>query len=487
MTKTIKVLFLSSEAEPFIKIGGLADVAGSLPLAMRALNPQEVEDVIFDLRMVLPLHRNLHIESNELQLAVESTLNRRNKEIPYQAFITTLEGMPVYLINGDPIADADSVYSIDLEQDREKYTFFSLASLELLQHINWQPEIIHANDWHTALSLYNIRKPAYLHQVSPRTLLTVHNLPYMGGDSTNVLNAYGLSPLNDPLMPKWARTQPLPLGLWSADAIIPVSPTYAKEILTPEFGCGLEPCLIMCKERITGILNGLDVLRWDPMTDPNLAERFNVNKLDGREANKTALQTSLGLKVDAHVPLLSMVGRIDWQKGLDIAFEVLQELKDQSWQFILLGSGDAVLEGMAREMQSSFPERVRAVIRYDTVLSHLIYGSADIFLMPSRYEPCGLAQMISMRYGCVPVVSATGGLLDTVKDETTGFLFERDNSASMLTALEKALDTFLLPEKWKRMQQNGMKEDFSWHSSALQYATIYRSLISGRIQDEIRR
>jgi starch synthase len=478
MPAPINVLFLAAEAEPFIKVGGLADVAGALPLALRALSTQDKDGARLDVRLALPMHRAMRAEATTLHLVAEFSITRGGGNIPVQVFGTAVGGMPVYFINGEPISNTPAVYSSDQAADREKYAFFSLAALELTRHLDWQPDILQANDWHTALALYALRSrrsdPAWKRM---RTVFTIHNLPYMGGDGAEVLAAYGLMPVNDDSLPKWAQTQALPLGLWSADAIVPVSPSYAGEIMTPEFGCGLDHYLTTCKDRVTGILNGLDADSWNPETDHTLASRFCVDALEFRVENKKALQKSLELKEERQVPLLVMIGRIDQQKGLDITFEALRQMKDQSWQFIILGCGDPVLENAARSLQADLSERVRAVIRYDAALGRQLYGGADIFLMPSRYEPCGLAQMIAMRYGCVPVVRATGGLKDTVREGKTGFLFRDATAGSMVEALERALIAYAKPEKWQQFQRKGMKEDFSWPRSARQYAIIYRSLV----------
>jgi starch synthase len=479
MPEILNILFLSAEAEPFVKIGGLADVAGSLPLALRALPNEASQGVTLDVRLVLPFHPTIRVNAATLHPLPEFSILRDGGNIPVQVFESLADGMPVYFINGAPINNTPSVYSTDQALDREKYAFFSIAALELTRHLGWLPHIIHANDWHTALALYALRS----RQIDPllggvRTMFTVHNLPYMGGDGSDVLSAYGLTPPNDHSLPKWAQTQPLPLGLLSADAIVPVSPTYAREILTPDFGCGLDPYLKTRSDSVTGILNGLDVTCWDPGTDKALAARFTIDDLSARAANKTALQKALGLKEDGRVSILAMIGRIDQQKGLDITFEVLRRMAGRSWQFVILGSGDPMLENMARTLQADFPDRIRAVIRYDAPLSHLLYAGADIFLMPSRYEPCGLTQMIAMRFGCVPVVHATGGLRDTVHEGRTGFLFQEAEAGSMLEALERALTVYAEPEQWQQFQCNGMKEDFSWLRPASQYAQIYHSLIS---------
>ena len=475
---SLNVLFLAVEAEPFIKIGGLADVAGSLPLALRSLSNQDVPARKLDVRMVLPLHRMLVAESATMRQVAEFPVYRLGRNLPARVFETSMAGMPVYFISGEPIDSAASVYSQDPALDREKFTFFSLAALEMTRHMAWQPDVIHANDWHTALALYALRsRLSDPKNRRMRSMLTLHNLPYMGGDGTDVLAAYGLIPPIDKALPEWARTQPLPLGLWSADAVVAVSPTYAHEILTPEYGCGLEAFLGNRSASITGILNGLDLAAWDPETDKTLSGNFSVANLSGRTANKATLQSQLGLREDARLPILAMIGRIDQQKGVDIISDVLRQITDLPWQFVLLGSGDPILESALRALELEFPERVRSVIRFDAQLGRTIYGGADMLLMPSRYEPCGLAQMIAMRYGCVPVVHATGGLKDTVKEGKTGFLFPATEAAAMLEALRRALSTYASPGKWEQFQRNGMAEDFSWTRSAEQYAELYRSLI----------
>jgi len=478
MTKTIRVLFLAAEAEPFIKVGGLADVAGSLPLALRGLAGSGRTDFKLDLRLVLPQHRALQSGSATLRPVAEFPVYRKGRSLPARVSKAVYKGMTVYFINGQPFSSAEGVYSPDLAQDREKYGFFSLAAVELTRYLDWRVDILHANDWHTALALYALRSrrknPEFAHL---RTILTLHNLPYMGGDGSDVLAAYGLKPVEDGPLPDWARNQPLPLGLWSADAIIPVSPTYAREILTSDYGCGLEAYLQGRAESITGILNGLDIDSWNPESDRSLTATFTVDTLSERAMNKNALQKQLGLPVEPHTPLFAMISRVDPQKGVDLTLKALPQLGDQPWQFVLLGAGVAALEEAARLFQTKFPERARVVTRYDSNLSRAIYGGADAFLMPSRYEPCGLAQMIAMRYGCVPIVRTTGGLKDTVQEGRTGFLFEKPAAEAMAEAVARALTIYASPAKWRRFQRNGMKEDFSWPRSALQYALIYRSLI----------
>ena len=473
MTKTINILFLASEAEPFVKVGGLADVAGSLPLALRAL-PGEAR---LDVRLALPLHRAIQLDPANLISGVGFSVSRGGIDLPARVLEGELDDMPVYFIAGGPISEAASVYSSDPTFDREKYTFFSLAALEMTRHLGWRPDILHANDWHTALALYALRARRSDPFFAPiRSVLTLHNLPYMGGNGSQQLAAYGLKPVEDETLPQWAHTQPLPLGLWAADALVAVSPTYALEILTPEFGCGLQNFLSGRQDSFSGILNGLDTVSWDPAADPALAANFDARSLASRPVNKAALQERLDLQNDPAIPLLAMVGRIDPQKGVDILLDAARQIVDLPWQMVILGKGDASLEDGARRLEADFPGRVRAVIDYNAPLGRLIYAGADMFLMPSRYEPCGLAQMIAMRYGCVPLVRATGGLKDTVEEGRTGFLFEEATPEALVEALRRARATYPEQAKWRKLQRNGMEQDFSWSRSASQYASLYWSL-----------
>ena len=479
MSNSLNILFLASEAEPFVKVGGLADVAGSLPLALRSLPLQATYGIPLDVRLVLPLHRLSRTDAETLRPVARFPISRRGGNITAQVHEVALNGMPVYFVNGDLLSASKSVYTQDPASDRDKYAFFSLAVLEMIRYMNWKPDIIHANDWHTALAVYalrTLRDDPSLARI--RTALTLHNLPYMGGEGGDTLSSYGIPPDKENNLPEWARTFLLPLGLWAADSIIPVSPTYAREILTSEYGCGLEAFLRERSQSITGILNGIDVSAWNPSQDKEIPRNFTIDTLPRRLMNKAALQKTVGLNEDARFPLIAMVGRIDRQKGIDLAFDALRATSGSPWQFVLLGTGDPALENLSIALEKEFPDRVRAIIRYDSALSRLIYAGADMLLMPSRYEPCGLAQMIAMRYGCIPVVSATGGLKDTVEEGRTGFLFEKDSVDEMANALQRALGVYRNPEKWQRYQRSTMSEDFSWSKSARQYAMLYHALTS---------
>ena len=472
MSTPTKILFIASEADPFVKVGGLGDVAGSLPKALRELGRD------LDVRLVIPFHTAIHTDNLNLQLEAVFAIARAGEEMPVQVFRTDLNGLPVYLVSGRPFSQTLKVYETDTAVDGEKFVFFTLAALELARRLDWHPDIVHANDWHTAVAPYAIRRmqddPFWM---GVKTMLSVHNLCYMGAGSEAALTAYGLPPVDDPALPWWAQQVPLPLGLWAADEIVAVSPSYAEEIQTPDYGCGLESFLFSRHESITGIVNGIDMALWNPLTDDALVESFSIENLVGRVATKKFLQTQFGFEVNESIPLLAMVTRMDQQKGVDITIEALRLIPKLGWQAILLGSGNPEIESNARRLEGDFPERIRAVIRFDARLSRQIYGGADMLLMPSLYEPCGLAQLIAMRYGAVPVARATGGLRDTISDKISGYLFTVASPVVMVGALRRALKTFEKPAAWQAIQKAGMAGDFSWPVSARQYADLYQALL----------
>ncbi len=472
MSQTINVLFLAAEAEPFVKVGGLGDVAGSLPRILRALSNDEFK---FDVRLVLPQHAV--IKAQALKPAGIYSIPRGSSEVAVEASEGALDGLPVYFINGEPIRASGSVYSSNNKLDAEKYVFFSLAALELPRQLGWVPDIIHCNDWHTALAAYgNLVRRWEDQKRRVASIVTIHNLPFLGPEVKDILEAYGM-PLANTDLPDWARVLPMPLGLWASDAIVAVSPTYAKEILHEEFGSGLQEFFRNRAETVHGILNGLDTASFDPQTDSALQVNYNSGTLSRRLKNKSALQEKLGLPLKPEVPLLGMVSRMDPQKGVDIALQGLRTLKKQDWQFVLLGAGDPKLETMAKKLQNDFPDRVRVETRFDSKLARRIYAGVDIFLMPSRYEPCGISQMIAMRYGSVPLVRAVGGLHDTVTDSETGFVFVEAKVKSFNDALRRAMKSLSNRALWEDLQKAGMALDYGWQRSAQKYAELYRKSI----------
>ena len=485
----INVLFLAAEAEPFVKIGGLGDVASALPNAILKFSRDLPESEKVDIRLVLPYHFAIKQKGFEPELLGEFGVHSKEEIVVCQVYEYNQDGLPVYLLDGEPIDEKSPVYSSDPIHDGYKFVFFSLAALGLADFLDWRVDILQANDWHTATALYalktlDVKSP---NLVNTRALHTLHNLPYMGFGVQQALSDYGLPPSQDTVLPSWARHTPLPLGLLHADRIIAVSPHYAEEILTPEFGCGLENFLITRKSKLQGILNGLDTDRWNPETDTKIEQTFSTNSLPLRSINKLSLQNRFGLIQDESIPLLTLISRMDPQKGIDIVLKGLSYCEDLPWQAIILGTGDPIVEEMARSLEAQYPDRVRSIIAFDSDLAHQLYAGADMFLMPSRYEPCGLSQMIAMRYGCVPIARATGGLVDTIQhishkvDHGTGFLFDRPFPSTFAMTLKRAIRLYQKPKIWRKIQLNGMQTNFSWENSAQKYIHVYLELLASNI------
>jgi starch synthase len=483
--KKIKVLFLASEADPLVKVGGLGDVAGSLPPALQRLTPDQTGGTAMDVRTVLPFHAAIRKKVSEPELLFDFEVPAVDGGVKAQAYRTEANGVPVYLIAGEPFGADTPVYSPDPAVGGQMYIFFSMAVLEFVKKLGWKPDILHANDWHTALAVYSLkqRRKSDPFFAGMRSVLSVHNLPFMGAGSEAAFDRYGLQPSRYPLMPWWGVKGPLPLGLQTADCIVAVSRTYAQEIMTHEYGYGLEPMLISRRKSVTGIVNGLDMEAWDPATDADIPVNFSASTLDKRQQNKLSLLKEFSLHPDLDVPLLILISRMDQQKGVDLAVEALEEVILKEWQAILLGTGNPELEEACSRLERDYPDRIRAAIRFDAKLSRRMYAGGDILLMPSRYEPCGLAQMMAMRYGCVPLARATGGLKDTIVDadrevkDGTGFLFEPASGAALAQALERALAVYADKPRWQAIQVSGMGLDFSWEKSALAYARLYQELL----------
>lgn len=484
----MNVLFLAAEADPLVKVGGLGDVAGSLPPALRQLTTEKTSGIELDVRLVIPFHSVIRQKNLDLEFLFEYEVPAGPGPIIAQAYRLLLNDIQIYLIAGSPIGEDAPVYDPDPAIDGLKYFFFSMAALELVRKLGWQPDILHANDWHTAIAVYapkvNMSHDPFFKNLA--SVLTIHNLLFMGAGTEAAIDTFGLPASQSPALPWWAKKFPLPLGLEAADRIVPVSPTYAREILTPEYGGGLEEFLRTRQDSITGIVNGIDQTSWNPATDPALPVNFDIATLQKKQSNKKALITEFSLDPYLKIPLLILIARMDQQKGVDLAVNGLTQMIGESWQAILLGTGNLEIEDACRQLESQYPDRVRTVIRFDSRLSRRMYAGGDIFLMPSRYEPCGLAQMIAMRYGCVPLARATGGLQDTIVDiavspgQGTGFLFKEATPEAFAGALHRALAVFPDLKRWSAIQRQGMSQDFSWENSAIQYARLYQGLLKSR-------
>ena len=474
----MKVLYLASEAAPLVKTGGLGDVAGSLPKALQALG--------HDVRVAIPGYGAIDWMRLQPVLRARLELPRTGGSQTAEAYEVSVAGVPFYLISGPPIPKDNRVYG-DMAEDGPKFLFFSLAALALCRAIDWRPDLLHANDWHTGAAAYWLsavgRSQEFFRPIA--SLLTVHNLGYTGRGASASLREYFLprAAAVDAL-PEGAQDSLLALGLLTADRVSTVSPTYAREILTPQFGEGLDGVLRLRGDLPRGILNGIDEDLWSPASDDLLPARYDAEHLDGRAANKTALQRELGLPLGDRTPLLGAVSRLDRQKGFDIAAPAVRRWLETDGQFVLLGTGDPAIQAEMASLEWAYPGRASVRVRFDTGLARRIYAGADALLIPSRYEPCGLTQMIGMRYGAVPVARRTGGLADTVVDagdpDGNGVMFDEYSPAALWDALERARKVYADPGRWSALQRRGMRADFSWRRSAGEYVGLYQEAVAAR-------
>ena len=469
----MKVLFLAAEASPFVKVGGLGDVAGSLPRALAALG--------HDVRLAMPGYGAIDWPRFQPQRRARFAVPRAGGAEPAELWETASDGVPVYLVTGAPVPTDGRIYGA-LDEDATKFLFFSLAALAACREISWKPDVVHANDWHTGPAVYAVAtgNDPFLRDVA--TVFTIHNLPYTGRGAGRFLGEWGFGPHPAlSLLPEWGRDSMLGIGLATADVLTTVSPTYAREIQTSEGGYGLDGTLRARSDRLRGILNGLDVESWNPASDSTLRAPFDVEKLDDRATNRAALREEAGLDPDERALLLGMVSRLDSQKGFDIAIPALRLWLDSGGQLVVLGSGDSSIERELAGLELRWRGRASARLRFDPPYSRRIYGGADAILIPSRYEPCGLTQMIAMRYGSVPIARRTGGLADTIVDvgdpEGTGILFDGYDPGSVAQALDRAVRVYAQREHWRELQRRGMRKDFSWNRSAAEYESLYREAV----------
>jgi starch synthase len=476
----LKILFLSAEVKPFAKTGGLGDVCGSLPLALRALG--------HDVRVAMPTYRTIEDKfargENGLRSLDPISTMLGNAPAPAGVFEGRLPGsdVPIYFIAERNLFNRDNIYGY--EDDAYRFAFFSRAALELTVALDWRPDIVHAHDWHTAPAITWLATAGQTdsHFQDLPTLFTIHNLAHQGRAPWSLFDYLGLM-TNRLAEEPYGEVNFMARGIYHATVINTVSPTYAREILTADGGAGLDGLLRYRRYDVHGILNGLDYEEWDPAADACLAHPFDADDLAGRPLNKRALQARLGLPQRDEVPLIGMVSRLDWQKGLDITGHAIHFLMNNfagEAQFVVLGSGQPKYHELFSQLAGSHPDKMAAFMNvFDNDLAHLIYGGSDMFLMPSLFEPCGLGQMIAMRYGSVPVVRATGGLADTVQDGATGFTFADYSSEAFWQALQRALHIYRVDrESWRAIQRQGMTTDFSWQRSARGYQQLYEWAIA---------
>jgi len=477
----MKVLFASPEALPFAKTGGLADVCGALPKALAHLG--------VEVALVLPKYRQVDLKRflfRKTPLAPKIPIGQRTE--PAEVFAVDLApNFQVFLIRKDAYFDRDHLYgspSGDYEDNAERFTFFSRAVLEVARQ--WAPDVIHAHDWQTALiPVYlktALRDDPDLTRVA--SVFTIHNIGYQGLfcyydlPMTNL----GWELFTPPFLEFYGKLNFLKGGVVFADAVTTVSRRYMEEIQTPEFGAGLDGVLRDRRGDLYGILNGVDYDEWSPAHDPFIREKYDSSRLEGKKACKADVQREFGLPANERTPIIGIISRLAEQKGFDLITEAADEMMALNGQLIILGTGDEKYHILLEEFAKKYPRQIGLKIAFNNALAHKIEAGADMFLMPSRYEPCGLNQIYSLKYGTVPIVRAVGGLDDTIEDydpatrQGTGFKFQDYSAPRMIEAIRRAFQLYQDRPQWEKLMVRGMTADFSWNRSAKMYLQMYQDL-----------
>lgn len=484
-SKKPKILFAASEMTPLAKVGGLADVVSALPKALRAKN--------IDCRVILPRYEqidksNLKIVSENIQIAFG------NVRESVSLFSSTVDGVPAYFLDNETyLSKGDPYYSksafVGTFAEMKRFLFFCQAAAQILPSLPFTPDIIHCHDWHTALipGLLSLS----LQKKSPKTILTIHNIANQGiWNAEEILSFLGLSGIEWPALTHHTPDGSLNLfeqGVSLADRLTTVSPTYARELLTSEYGFGLEPIIEERKNDLIGILNGIDTGRFDPATDPLIPFKYSLENLSEREKNRKALLKKTDLELAPHAPIFGFIGRlaVPDQKGVELMASIADEFAKRGSGVIFLGSGDDMHQKLLLGVDKMFPKNFFPFIGFDAAFAQLMYAGCDFMLVPSKFEPCGLVQMMAMRYGCIPVVRQTGGLADSVKNidcspkdcKGTGIIFQDFNRHDLREAIDRACKLFQQKHLYKSVQKNAMSADFSWNASAQKYIELYQSLL----------
>jgi starch synthase len=462
----MRILFIASEAFPLVKVGGLADVTSSLAIALRDLGHEPC--------LILPKYGSIKAPTQDIQ-GKNFAVSLMGHSEPAILKKTTLKGrIPVYLLENQRYFDVEEIYA---QGELDRFLFFSLSIPSIISQLDFRPDIIHCHDWHTSLVPLGLKKA----KMALPCIFTIHNLAYQGSFDQQFLQRSGLSSVWQEYIPAGAPMPPLNFmsqGILLADIVTTVSPSYASEILTPQYGEGLERLLKYRCDELYGIVNGIDYDEYNPATDPYLERNYDFTKIERKAGNKLALQRKSELPQNADIPLFGMVSRLEEQKGLDLLLQAIDPfIAETSAQLVILGEGREHYHKLLAEIALKYPERLSVFIGYDDRLARLIYSGSDMFLMPSRFEPCGLGQLIAMRYGAIPVVRNTGGLADTVKDVTegngNGFVFQNYTVLEMLEAIKRAEKSFYHQEEWQNLVRRNMKLDFSWKASARKYEELY--------------
>ena len=472
----MKVCFIAAEAAPFVKVGGLGDVIGSLPKALRELG--------VDARVILPLYSSIDRERFGLKYKAYQFVDLGWRHSYCGIFETEADGVPCYFVDNEQYFNRDSIYGqID---DGERFAFFSKAALEILPALDFKPEVVNVNDWHTALSVIYLdvlksREAEFYKDM--KSVLSIHNIEFQGKFNPYEMgNLFGLENKYFDALIYNGDLNLLKGAIQLADRVNTVSETYAREILDPYFSYGLDKILNVEQGKLRGILNGIDVDKFNPKTDPMIPVNYDLKTFEDKVQNKLAFQKEMDLEVNADIPLIGMVTRLTHQKGIDLILQASEDILRTGAQLVILGTGDAHYESALRSLEHYRHDRVRSILLFSNEMSAKIYAASDLFLMPSKTEPCGLSQLISMRYGTVPVVHRVGGLRDTVIPftgvEGNGFTFESFQAGDMMDAIYRAVTCFYQsPDEWKQIIKNNLQKDVSWEQSAKKYLDLYHEVV----------
>ena len=481
----MNILLGSSEIQPFSKTGGLADMVAALG--------KYLGEAGVHVGMVTPLYRGLLEQYEGIQRTertIDVSLGARIERARIYEFQPS-ENFTIYFVEHVHFFQRSGIYgehSHDYADNAERFLFLTRVLLKLTFELSWKPDLVHIHDWPVAMFPAMLRQALAEGTVTepPKTLCTIHNLAYQGLFPASQVSLANLdaSYFTPAGMEFYEKMNFLKAGIVYADHVSTVSPAYAAEILTPEFGCGLEGVLAERKDELSGILNGVDYAEWNTTKNKFLNFSYNIDRIAGKAKEKKQLQKDLGLPVEPKVPLFGMISRLVEQKGVSLLIEALQQSLNHSMQFVLLGSGDPELEGMMQDLQERFPDRVKVKIGYDVGLSHRIEAACDFYMMPSRFEPCGLNQLYSLRYGTIPIVHAAGGLRDSVIDEAestekaTGVKFHDFTSAAVLEGIYRGMAIYKKPASLRSYRRRAMEADFSWERTAQAYIELYRKILS---------
>ena len=472
----MKVCFIAAEAAPFVKVGGLGDVIGSLPKALRELG--------VDARVILPLYSSIDRERFGLKYKAYQFVDLGWRHSYCGIFETEVDGVPCYFVDNEQYFNRDSIYGqID---DGERFAFFSKAALEILPALDFKPDVVNVNDWHTALSVIYLdvlksREAEFYKDM--KSVLSIHNIEFQGKFNPYEMgNLFGLENKYFDALIYNGDLNLLKGAIQLADRINTVSETYAREILDPYFSYGLDKILNVEQGKLRGILNGIDVDKFNPKTDPMIPVNYDLKTFEDKVQNKLAFQKEMDLEVNADIPLIGMVTRLTHQKGIDLILQASEDILRTGAQLVILGTGDAHYESALRSLEHYRHDLVRSILLFSNEMSAKIYAASDLFLMPSKTEPCGLSQLISMRYGTVPVVHRVGGLRDTVIPftgvEGNGFTFESFQAGDMMDAIYRAVTCFYQsPDEWKKIIKNNLQKDVSWKQSAKKYLDLYHEVV----------